>query len=158
MLPNLGDNAFPARFHVRGGAARATVRELAGLASRESFKGTITDVGGATANMWQMGCASAEARRACRLPLGAVFDTFAQSRTEVLAALRPEYVFTDVYGLPFSGPLTVPGAEVAVYEVADAPLARVLAARGVNYIETFDYAEMASALGPATLSLGEATT
>lgn len=97
-----------------------------------------------------------EARRACDLPLGAVFDTFAQSRTELLALLRPEYVFTDVYGLPFSGALTVPDAQVAVYEVSDPALARVLAARGVSFIETFDYAEMAAVLGPATLALGEA--
>ncbi len=97
-----------------------------------------------------------EARRSCSLPLGAVFETFAESRTELLAALRPEYVFTDVFGLPFSGALTVPGAQVAVYEVSDPALARVLSARGVRFIETFDYAEMASALGPATLAMGEA--
>ncbi len=97
-----------------------------------------------------------EARHLCDLPLGAVFDTFAETHSEVLAALRPEYVFTDVFGLPFSGPLTVPGAKVAVYEVADPALARVLAARGVRFIETFDYAEMAAALGPANMALGEA--
>jgi len=95
-----------------------------------------------------------EARRACDLPLGAVFDTFAETRTELLAALRPEFVFTDVFGLPFSGPLTVPGAQVAVYEVADPGLARVLAARGVRFVETFDYAEMAGALGPASVPAG----
>ncbi len=97
-----------------------------------------------------------EARRACKLPMGAVFDTFAQSRNEVLAALRPEYVFTDVHGLPFSGPLTVPGAQVAVYEVADPGMARMLAARGVRFVETFDYAEMACVLGPASVCAGEA--
>jgi glycerophosphoryl diester phosphodiesterase len=97
-----------------------------------------------------------EARRACKLPVGAVFDTFAESRNEVLAALRPEFVFTDVHGLPFSGPLTVPGAQVAVYEVADPATARMLAARGVRFVETFDYAEMACVLGPASVFTGEA--
>jgi len=98
-----------------------------------------------------------EARRACGLPLGAVFDTFAETRNEVLAALRPDFVFTDVHGLPFSGPLTVPGSQVAVYEVADPAMARLLAARGVRFVETFDYAEMASALGPASMSAREAS-
>ncbi|HUR29341.1 MAG TPA: glycerophosphodiester phosphodiesterase family protein [Planctomycetota bacterium] len=96
-----------------------------------------------------------EARRACPLPLGAVFDTFAETRNEVLAALRPEFVFTDLHGLPFSGPLTVPGSRVAVYEVADPALARMLAARGVRFVETFDYAEMAGTLGPPTVSTSE---
>jgi len=44
----------------------SVLREIAALASRESFKGTITDVGGATANMWQMTCTSAEAHAVCR--------------------------------------------------------------------------------------------
>ena len=46
----------------------SVLREIAALASRESFKGTITDVGGATANMWQMTCTSAEAHAVCRRP------------------------------------------------------------------------------------------
>jgi uncharacterized radical SAM protein YgiQ len=33
---------------------------------RKDFKGTITDVGGATANMWGMTCTSAEAHAVCR--------------------------------------------------------------------------------------------
>ena len=36
------------------------------LASQESFRGTITDVGGATANMWGMRCTDEEAHAACR--------------------------------------------------------------------------------------------
>jgi uncharacterized radical SAM protein YgiQ len=44
------------------------LREVAHLASRESFRGTITDLGGATANMWRMTCTSAEAHAACRRP------------------------------------------------------------------------------------------
>ncbi len=46
----------------------SVLRELATLASKESFKGTITDLGGATANMWGMRCTSAEAHAACRRP------------------------------------------------------------------------------------------
>ena len=44
----------------------SVLRELALLASKESFRGTVTDVGGATANMWRMSCTSAEAHAACR--------------------------------------------------------------------------------------------
>jgi uncharacterized radical SAM protein YgiQ len=44
----------------------SVLREIATLASKESFRGTITDVGGATANMWKMRCTSAEAHAVCR--------------------------------------------------------------------------------------------
>ncbi len=44
----------------------SVLREIATLAEKESFKGTITDVGGATANMWQMTCTDAEAHALCR--------------------------------------------------------------------------------------------
>ena len=44
----------------------SVLREIATLAAQESFRGTITDLGGATANMWQMSCT--ERRGARRLP------------------------------------------------------------------------------------------
>jgi uncharacterized radical SAM protein YgiQ len=44
----------------------SVLRELATLASKENFRGTITDVGGATANMWGMRCTSEEAHAVCR--------------------------------------------------------------------------------------------
>jgi uncharacterized radical SAM protein YgiQ len=44
----------------------SVLRELALLASQDGFRGTITDLGGPTANMWRMGCTSAEAHAACR--------------------------------------------------------------------------------------------
>jgi uncharacterized radical SAM protein YgiQ len=44
----------------------SVVREVAILATKESFKGTITDLGGATANMWRMSCTSEEAHAVCR--------------------------------------------------------------------------------------------
>jgi len=47
-------------------SAASVLREIAHLASKESFRGTITDLGGATANMWQMACTDADAHRACR--------------------------------------------------------------------------------------------
>jgi uncharacterized radical SAM protein YgiQ len=46
----------------------SVLREVAALASRERFRGTITDLGGATANMWRMTCTSEEAHAVCRRP------------------------------------------------------------------------------------------
>ncbi|HSM93206.1 MAG TPA: YgiQ family radical SAM protein [Anaeromyxobacteraceae bacterium] len=42
------------------------LRELATLAAQEKFRGTVTDLGGPTANMWRMGCSSPEAHAKCR--------------------------------------------------------------------------------------------
>jgi uncharacterized radical SAM protein YgiQ len=44
----------------------SVLREVEALARRPDFRGTISDLGGATANMWQMTCTSAEAHRVCR--------------------------------------------------------------------------------------------
>jgi uncharacterized radical SAM protein YgiQ len=44
----------------------SVLREVATLAGAEGFRGTISDVGGATANMWGMTCTSAEAHAVCR--------------------------------------------------------------------------------------------
>jgi uncharacterized radical SAM protein YgiQ len=52
----------------------SVLRELATLASKENFRGTITDVGGATANMWRMTCTDEEAHRVCRR-LSCVYPT-----------------------------------------------------------------------------------
>ncbi len=41
------------------------LRELAAMAAQEKFRGTVTDLGGPTANMWQMGCTDAEAHARC---------------------------------------------------------------------------------------------
>ena len=42
------------------------LREMQAMAERPDFRGTITDLGGATANMWQMYCSSEEAHAVCR--------------------------------------------------------------------------------------------
>ncbi len=44
----------------------SVLREVEALTRQPGFRGTITDLGGATANMWQMGCVSAEAHSVCR--------------------------------------------------------------------------------------------
>ena len=90
----------------------------------------------------------ATARARCGLPLGAVFDRWDERNAPEVGALRPEFVFCDVEGLPADGPLAHAGARLVVYEVADPALARSLAARGVEFVETFDVGAMRAALGP----------
>jgi len=87
------------------------------------------------------------ARAHCALPLGAVCDRWEQRLDPALARLAPEFLFCDLLGLPADGRLEHPGARVAVYEVDDARLARELAARGVELVETFAVVELLAALG-----------
>jgi len=86
------------------------------------------------------------ARAHCALPLGAVFDRWEERLQPAVAALAPEFLFCDRDGLPADGRLEHPGARVAVYEVEDAAVARELAARGVELVETFAIVEMLAAL------------
>jgi uncharacterized radical SAM protein YgiQ len=46
----------------------SVIREAQALASRKGFRGTITDVGGPTANLYGLACASSAARERCRRP------------------------------------------------------------------------------------------
>jgi uncharacterized radical SAM protein YgiQ len=46
----------------------SVLREIEALAGREGFRGTISDLGGPTANMWRMACTSPEAHAVCRRP------------------------------------------------------------------------------------------
>lgn len=41
---------------IQGRSEESILREAAGLAAHHDFRGTITDVGGPTANMWGLGC------------------------------------------------------------------------------------------------------
>jgi glycerophosphoryl diester phosphodiesterase len=93
--------------------------------------------------------ALAEARKRSRLAIGPVFDHWRDREDPRAAELAPEFVFCDADGLPSSGELRHAGARVAVYEVDDAAVARSLAARGVELVETFSIAELAAALRAA---------
>ncbi len=46
----------------------SVLEEARALAARPDFRGTITDVGGPTANLYGLGCASAAARERCQRP------------------------------------------------------------------------------------------
>jgi glycerophosphoryl diester phosphodiesterase len=63
-------------------------------------------------------------------------------------ALRPEYLFVDVKKLPRAGPVWRGPWRWVVYEVDSLPIARALAARGVDLIETM-------AVGPMSRALAE---
>lgn len=83
------------------------------------------------------------------VPIALVVDRWRELDQPAARALRAEYVFCDLHGLPPDGALIAPhGATLVVYEVADPALARGLAARGVHYVETFACAEMRQALRP----------
>jgi glycerophosphoryl diester phosphodiesterase len=88
----------------------------------------------------------AAARAASPLPIGAVFDTWAEREQTRVAEIDPEYVFCDVDGLPATGRLAHGRARIAVYEVADEHVARALGERGVALVETFEIAEMRAKL------------
>ncbi len=87
------------------------------------------------------------ARAHCGLPLGAVCDRWEERLEPALGRCAPEFLFCDLEGLPAQGSLEHPGAQVAIYEVADPVLARALGARGVELVETFAIVEMLAALG-----------
>jgi uncharacterized radical SAM protein YgiQ len=50
---------------IQGRSEESVLREVAGLAQQLDFRGTITDVGGPTANMWGLGCKLLEAGQPC---------------------------------------------------------------------------------------------
>lgn len=78
--------------------------------------------------------------------VGAVIERWRERNQPIVKELRPEYLFCDVNGLPRFGRLKVHGAQLAVYEVADAPLALRLSRRGVQLIETFAIGELRAQL------------
>ncbi len=57
-----------------------------------------------------------------------------------------DFLFCDVDGLPLSGDLHLNNTQLAVYEIADPKLALRLAARGVDFVETFSIREMRVAI------------
>lgn len=53
---------------VRSRSRGSVMREVGILAGSDGFSGTITDLGGPTANMYGLGCDSPDAEKACRRP------------------------------------------------------------------------------------------
>lgn len=74
--------------------------------------------------------------------IGAVIDRWDEHKQELIAQIRPQFLFCDVEGLPCEGGLQADDVKLVVFEVADPPVALALAARGVDFIETFAVGEM----------------
>jgi glycerophosphoryl diester phosphodiesterase len=74
--------------------------------------------------------------------LGAVIDRWDEHKQELIAEIRPAFLFCDVDGLPREGRLQADNMKLVVFEVADPSLALALAARGADFIETFAVGEM----------------
>jgi len=82
------------------------------------------------------------ARREGWSRLGVVIDKWDERNQEIIGAIRPQYLFCDVDGLPREGGLHMEGTKLAVFEVTDARAALALAERGVELVETFAIGEM----------------
>jgi len=78
--------------------------------------------------------------------IGVVVDHWRERQQEIIAAIQPQFLFCDVNGLPPKGELRLPGVQLVIFEVADPLVALMLAARGVDFIETYAVGEMLRAL------------
>jgi glycerophosphoryl diester phosphodiesterase len=74
--------------------------------------------------------------------LGAVIDRWDEHGQDLIAEIDPAFLFCDVDGLPRAGRLHAGNMKLVVFEVADPLLALALAARGVDFVETFAVGEM----------------
>lgn len=74
--------------------------------------------------------------------IGAVIDRWSEHKQELIARIHPQFLFCDVEVLPCEGILQADDMKLVVFEVADPPVALALAARGVDFIETFAVGEM----------------
>ncbi len=82
------------------------------------------------------------ARRKGWTRIGAVVDRWGERKQELITAILPEYLFCDVEGLPRDDQVRADDMKLVVFEVAEPRLALELAARGVDFVETFAIGEM----------------
>jgi len=80
------------------------------------------------------------------LSTGLVLENWQQGLGLEKKGPDPFFLFCNIRHLPASGRLHIPGAKLAIYEVAVPELAQKLAARGVDLVETFAIGEMYAAL------------
>jgi len=82
------------------------------------------------------------ARRNGWRQIGVVIDRWKERQQELVAAIQPQFLFCDVDDLPRNGELRIQGMKLVIFEVAEPRAALDLAARGVDFIETFAVGEM----------------
>lgn len=75
-----------------------------------------------------------------RFRVGLVVESWQDSINAVAA--HTDFLFCDLDGLPEQGPLQIPDVCTVVYEVSDWRTALSLAARGIEYVESFDVARL----------------
>lgn len=74
--------------------------------------------------------------------LGVILSKWRDRKTAIVREIKPQYVHSNVNLLPRWGKLRVDNAKLVVYEIVKANLAVALAARGVDFVETFAIGEM----------------
>jgi len=82
------------------------------------------------------------ARRNGWRQIGVVIDRWKERQQELVAAIQPQFLFCDADALPRKGELRIQGMKLVIFEVAEPRVALDLAARGVDFIETFAVGEM----------------
>ena len=74
--------------------------------------------------------------------LGVILSKWSDRKAAIVREIKPQYVHSNVNLLPRWGKLRVDNAKLVVYEIVKAKLAVDLAARGVDFVETFAIGEM----------------
>ena len=82
------------------------------------------------------------ARRNGWRQIGVVIDRWKERQQELVAAIQPQFLFCDAGDLPRKGELRIRDMKLVIFEVAEPRVALDLAARGVDFIETFAVGEM----------------
>ena len=74
--------------------------------------------------------------------IGAVIDQWDEHKQELITKMGPEFIFCGTDSLPREGKLQIDATKLVVFEVTDPKVALALAARGVDFIESFAVGEM----------------
>lgn len=74
--------------------------------------------------------------------LGTILSKWSDRKAAIVREIAPQYVLSNINLLPRWGKLQVDNAKLVVYEIISAKLALQLAARGVEFVETFAIGEM----------------
>jgi glycerophosphoryl diester phosphodiesterase len=74
--------------------------------------------------------------------LGAILSKWSDRKAAIVREIAPQYVLSNINLLPWWGKLRVDNAKLVVYEIVSVKLALQLAARGVEFVETFAIGQM----------------
>lgn len=74
--------------------------------------------------------------------VGVILENWSDYKQRIIEDIQPQYIFCNYSKLPKTGAINKGSARLVLYEIADPALAITLAARGADYIETFDIEKM----------------